>query len=326
MSNILVVGGAGYIGAHCCKQLHISGFTPIVLDNLSTGHRDFVSWGPFQEGDVRDKRTLLNVLDRFKPAAVMHFAAKSLVGESVEDPRLYYDNNVVGTLTLLECMNEKNINKLVFSSTCAIYADPNGKMITENSIKGPVSPYGFSKLVCEKIMDDFDSAYGLKSVRLRYFNAAGADQNLDIGEHHTPETHLIPVVLDAALGRRNCVEVFGNDYPTSDGSAVRDYIHVLDLVSAHIQALKYLFGGGSTVALNLGTGKGSSVIQTIHSVENVVGSKISKKVAPRRAGDSAVLVADPSQAKKILGWTAKHPQLSEIIADAWRWHQKRFAS
>ena len=253
----------------------------------------------------------------------MHFAAKSLVSESVTSPDIYYENNISGTLNLLECLRDASVKKLVFSSTCAIYAAQDG-LIGENAKKDPASPYGFSKFVCEQMMDDFARAYDLQSVRLRYFNAAGADPEAEIGEDHSPETHLAPIVLDVALGVRDRLQVYGDDYPTPDGSAIRDYIHVSDLAAAHLKALDYLNAGGASVALNLGTGVGSSVLQVVRAAEAVVGRPIRTETAPRRPGDAATLVADPSQARSRLGWSAGHSGLTEILTDAWRWHQARF--
>ena len=324
MPTILVTGGAGYVGSHCCRRLHRAGWLPVVVDNLDTGHRDFVRWGPFEEGDIRDRDFILGVIDRHKPAAAMHFAAKSLVSESVRAPDRYYDNNVGGALTLLECLRDRGVKSLVFSSTCAIYGVQD-KPIAEDASKNPLSPYGFSKLVCEQMMDDFDRAYGVKSVRLRYFNASGADPEAEIGEHHSPETHLVPITLDVALGLRDRLQVYGNDYPTPDGSAIRDYIHVLDLASAHLKAIEHLMEGGASVALNLGTGVGHSVLEVAKAAEMVTGRPIHTETAPRRAGDAAWLVAEPSQARRLLGWSTDHSGLPEIVADAWRWHQKRFA-
>ena len=323
MPTILVTGGAGYVGSHCCKHLHRAGYLPVVVDNLDTGHRDFVRWGPFEEGDIRNRDFVLGVIDRHEPVAAMHFAAKSLVSESVQAPDRYYDNNVGGALSLLECLRDRGVKNLVFSSTCAIYGAQD-KPIAEDASKNPLSPYGFSKLVCEQMMDDFDRAYGLKSVRLRYFNAAGADPEAEIGEHHSPETHLVPITLDVALGLRERLQVYGNDYPTPDGSAIRDYIHVLDLAAAHLKAIEYLSAGGASVALNLGTGSGSSVFEVVAAAETVTGRPIRMEMAPRRPGDAAVLVAEPSLARSRLGWSTEHSGLPEIIADAWRWHQARF--
>jgi UDP-glucose-4-epimerase GalE len=253
----------------------------------------------------------------------MHFAAKSLVAESVSSPELYYNNNIGGTLALLEALESRGINKFVFSSTCAIYAATDA-LIAEGAAKGPLSPYGFTKLACEQMMDDFDRAHGLKSVRLRYFNAAAADPDGEIGEHHMPETHLIPIALDVALGRRERLQVYGTDYPTPDGSAIRDYIHVLDLADAHLKAVEYLEAGGPTAALNLGTGVGRSVLEVVKAAELVTRRTIPTDKAPRRAGDAAALVADPALARATLGWTATHSELPEILADAWRWHRARF--
>jgi UDP-arabinose 4-epimerase len=324
MPTILVIGGAGYVGSHCCKHLYQAGYLPVVLDNLTTGHRDLVRWGPIEEGDIRNREFVAAVIDRYSPVAAMHFAAKSLVGESTQSPGNYYQNNICGTLTLLECLKDKGVNNLVFSSTCAIYG-PQDKLIDEDTVKRPISPYGFSKLACEHIMDDFDRAHNLKSVRLRYFNAAGADPEAEIGEHHSPETHLVPITLDVALGIRERLQIYGNDYPTPDGSAIRDYIHVLDLAAAHLKAVEYLSAGGSSVALNLGSGSGSSVLQVVTAAEEVTGRPIGTEIAPRRPGDATALVADPTQASRRLGWSTNHSGLHEIIADAWRWHQRRFA-
>ncbi|GGC81879.1 UDP-glucose 4-epimerase GalE [Chelatococcus reniformis] len=324
MTAVLVVGGAGYVGSHCCQELHASGYRPVVIDNFTTGHRDFVRWGPCEDGDVRDRDFLLDVFDRHKPAAVMHFAAKSLVGESVDHPEIYYDNNVSGTLNLLNCMVARGVSELVFSSTCAIYGAHGGATIDEDCAKGPLSPYGFTKLVCEQMMDDFSQAYGLRSVRLRYFNASGADPKAEIGEHHVPETHLIPLVLDVALGLREAIRVFGSDYPTPDGSAIRDYIHVCDLADAHVKAVDYLARGGPTMAVNLGTGTGSSVLDVIGQTEAALDRAIRIEAAPRRPGDATALVANPAQAQARLGWRPTRSALPQIIADAWRWHQKRF--
>jgi UDP-arabinose 4-epimerase len=324
MPTVLVIGGAGYVGSHCCKRLHQSGYTPVVLDNLTMGYREFVRWGRLEVGDVRDRKLVLSLLDRYRPVAAMHFAAKSLVGESVSAPDLYYDNNVVGTLNLLECLRDRDVRKLVFSSTCAIYGAQDG-LIDEDCEKRPLSPYGFSKLVCEQMMDDFQRAYSVQSVRLRYFNASGADPESEIGEHHAPETHLIPIVLDVALGLRDRLQVYGDDYPTPDGSAIRDYIHVLDLAEAHLKALERLTAGGPGMAVNLGTGRGASVLQVVHAAEAVTGRAIAVEMGPRRSGDAAVLVADPAQARQRLGWsTTQRSELPTIIADAWRWHQGRF--
>ena len=303
MQTVLVIGGAGYVGSHCCKHLHQNGYTPVVLDNLSTGYREFVRWGPFEHGDVRDRDLLKRLIDRHKPVAAMHFAAKSLVGESVTAPDVYYENNIVGTLALLETLRDTGVRKLVFSSTCAIYG-PQDTLISEDCHKQPISPYGFSKFVCEQMMEDFQRAYGLETVRLRYFNAAGADPDAEIGEHHNPETHLVPIILDVALGLRDRLQIFGDDYPTPDGSAIRDYIHVLDLAAAHRKALEHLLAGERGVALNLGTGAGRSVLEVLSAAEAATGRAIASKNGPRRPGDAAALVADATRARRVLGWSA----------------------
>lgn len=321
MSRILVIGGAGYIGSHCCKALARQGHLPIVLDNLSTGHRDFVRWGPLVEGDIRDKECLFKVFAEYKPVAVMHFAALALVGPSLKDPGAYYDVNVVGTLRLLEVMRDAKTDNLVFSSTCAVYGEPRQGDLTEDSECRPVNPYGSSKLACERMIDDFGLAHRFRSVRLRYFNAAGADPESEIGEQHYPETHLVPLIIAAALGRTPFVEIFGQDYPTPDGTAVRDYIHVVDLASAHLAALKHLLDGGGTESINLGTGKGFSVAQVIQEVENVSGLTVPRKYRPRRGGDPSRLVANGTKADRILGWQAIRG-LSEIVRDALEWHRR----
>lgn len=321
--NILVTGGAGYVGAHCAKALHEAGHKSVVLDNLSTGHREFVRWGPLIEGDVRDGGVLdrLLVAERFD--AVMHFAAHALVAESVTNPGLYYDVNVHGTNVLLSAMVRAGIPSIVFSSSCAVYGEPEDLPITELTVKAPVNPYGMTKLVCERMMDDFGVSHGLRSVRLRYFNAAGADPGAMIGEDHSPETHAIPSAIMAAMGFRSEFVVFGTDYVTEDGSAVRDYIHVSDLAAAHIKALEYLLEGGPTVAANLGTGKGSSVREIIAAVNHVSGREVPVRFAGRRSGDPATLVADPALARKLFGWTPTRSGLNTIVGDAWHWHNRR---
>jgi UDP-glucose-4-epimerase GalE len=322
MTRILVAGGAGYIGSHCCKALAQAGFEPVVYDNLSTGHRAFVKWGPLIEGDIRDGERLLATMQEVKPAAVMHFAALALVGESMNDPRSYYDVNVAGGLRLLEAMLTAKIDKLVFSSTCAVYGIPGDVPIAEDQAELPINPYGASKLAFERMLKDFDQAYRLRSVRLRYFNAAGADANGEIGEWHENETHLIPLVIEAALGRRPPVRVFGTDYPTPDGTAIRDYIHVEDLAAAHLRAVQHLIGGGDSVTLNLGTGKGASIYDVVAAVEGTGGSRVPVERSVRRPGDPPNLVADPKRAATILGWRARK-ELHDIVADAWRWHAGR---
>ncbi|MCL5776871.1 UDP-glucose 4-epimerase GalE [Limibaculum sp. FT325] len=321
--KILVTGGAGYIGSHCCKLLAKQGYAPIVYDNLSTGHRGFVQWGKLVEGDIRDKARLEAVLAAEQPVAVMHFAALALVGESVCHPERYWSVNGAGTYALLEAMRKTDCNNLIFSSTCAIYGKPDKLPIDEGAPKVPINPYGASKLTAEMMMESFDRAHGLRSVRLRYFNAAGADPDCDVGEDHESETHLIPLILDVALGRRPEISVFGNDYPTPDGTAIRDYVHVLDIAEAHIAALDHLIAGGETIALNLGTGRGASVSEVVAAVESVTGCLINKVHVPRRPGDPHELWADPMLAEEKLKWRAQKP-LEIAVEDAWRWHQMRF--
>jgi UDP-arabinose 4-epimerase len=322
MTSVLVVGGAGYIGSHCCKALAKAGLTPVVYDNLTTGHRAFARFGPLIEGDVRDQETLAATLRDIRPIGIMHFAALSLVGDSVADPGAYYDNNVVGTLRLLSAMRDFGVRSLVFSSTCAVYGEPAAVPVTESERLKPVSPYGATKRACEQMMDDFDHAHGIRSVRLRYFNAAGADPDCEIGERHEPETHLIPLAFDAALERRPPLQVFGTDYPTPDGTAIRDYIHVTDLAAAHLAGLDHLGKGGATLAVNLGTGTGASVAEVVASVERVTGLAVPRENAPRRSGDPAKLVADPELAATTLGWCAGITGLDAIVKDAWEWHRR----
>jgi UDP-glucose-4-epimerase GalE len=322
MTRILVTGGAGYVGSHCCKALAEAGFEPVVFDNLSMGHEGAVRWGPMIKGDMRDAEALRAAIAETRPEAVLHFAALALVGESTGHPERYYAVNVGGTLNLLEAMRLGGVPRIVFSSTCAVYGEPERVPITEDLPLRPISPYGASKLACEWMMDDFDRAHAIRSLRLRYFNAAGADPAAQIGEWHEPETHLIPLVLDAAIGLRRSISIFGTDYPTADGTAVRDYIHVMDLAAAHVAALRHLLGGGASAAVNLGTGHGASVREVIDSVEAVTGRKVAAQESPRRAGDPPVLVADPARAAALLNWRAA-ADLATIVEDAWRWHQKR---
>lgn len=325
MARILVTGGAGYVGSHCAKALAAAKHEVFIFDSLLFGHRDFVRWGPLIEGDVRDASALDAAFSAYRFDAVMHFAALAYVGESVTAPGRYYDVNVNGTRTLLDAMVRVGVRSIVFSSSCAIYGEPEKIPIGECTVPYPINPYGFSKLVCERMMDDFGRAHGMKSARLRYFNAAGADSVAEIGEDHDPETHLIPLVLDAASGKRPDVTVFGTDYPTPDGTAVRDYVHVEDLARAHVLALQYLLDNGDSIAVNLGTGHGASVRQVVDTARRITGLEIVARDASRRAGDPPVLVADPKKASEVLGWTPKCSDLAVIITDAWRWHNKRFA-
>jgi UDP-glucose-4-epimerase GalE len=323
MARILITGGAGYVGSHCAKALAITGHEGIVFDNMLFGHREFVRWGKLIEGDIRDASALDAVFAAHQIDAVMHFAALAYVGESVTAPGRYYDVNVHGTRVLLDAMMHAGVCLIVFSSSCAIYGKPEHMPICENASLNPINPYGFTKLVCERMMDDFQRGYGQKSVRLRYFNAAGADPTGEIGEHHEPETHLIPLILDTASGLRPAVQIFGTDYQTPDGTAIRDYVHVSDLARAHVLALQYLLDGGETIALNLASGRGASVREVIESARAVTGAKIDARQSPRRPGDPPILVAEAKRARELLGWSVERSDLATIITDAWRWHQNR---
>ncbi len=320
--NILIVGGAGYIGSHMCKYLFKNGYTPIVLDNLVYGHRDSVRWGSFIEGSMDDKALLNHIFKEYEIAAVMHFAAFCYVGESVDDPVKYYRNNVAATLILLEAILENDIFNFIFSSTCATYGEPVEIPIKENHPQSPINPYGRTKLIVEQIMDDFGNAYGLKSVSLRYFNAAGADPDGELGEDHRPETHLIPLVLQTALDQQKTIKIFGNDYPTSDGTCIRDYIHINDLAQAHLLALERLLNGRQGGQYNLGNGDGYSVMQVVDVARKVTGRLIPSKFVKRRPGDPAVLIGSSEKAIKALGWKPQFTDLDTIIETAWEWHKK----
>lgn len=318
------MGGAGYIGAHAAKALDEAGYRVVVLDNLSQGHKDFVRWGTFYEGDVSDAALLRKIFTTHEIGAVMHFAALTLVGESVTDPAKYYENNVLQSFILLREMVKHGIKNFVFSSTCAVYGIPERIPIPEEHPRAPVNPYGKTKLAVEHMLEDFSRAYCMRYVSLRYFNAAGAEYAAGIGEDHTPETHLIPILLDVALGRRKDVSIFGTDYPTQDGTCVRDYIHVADLAKAHLLAVKYLEKGGGSRAFNLGVGQGFSVRQVIEAAREVTGKEIKAVEAPRREGDPPVLIADSTEARSILKWKPEYTSLGDIISSAWEWHRKRF--
>src|SRR6516162_2789675 len=320
--SVLVTGGAGYIGSHACKVLARAGYQPVVFDNLSRGHREAVRWGPLIEGDLADRNRLIMALETHRIMAVMHFAAFAYVGESVADPAMYYRNNLGGSLSLMEAMRETGVDKIVFSSSCATYGIPAGSPIRETAPQLPVNPYGETKLAIERALHWYGEAYRLRSVSLRYFNAAGADPEGEIGELHEPETHLIPLVLQTALEQRACVDIYGTDYPTADGTAIRDYIHVEDLAEAHLRALEYLSAGGESAALNLGTGTGRSVREVIAAVEAVSGRTVAWRAAERRPGDPPVLVADPSRAAERLGWQAHRSDLQTIIRTAYSWHER----
>ena len=318
--RILVTGGAGYIGSHCAKALAREGYEPVVLDNLSGGHRWAVKWGPLVVGDLADSELVKRVIEQYSIEAVMHFAASLLVSESMQDPRKYFWNNVVNTLRLLDVMLDTGVKHLVFSSSAATYGDPQIVPIPESHPTLPVNPYGETKLCMERAMKWYGVAFGLRWMALRYFNASGADPEAGIGEQHHPETHLIPLVIEAALGRRPAVQVYGTDYPTPDGTAIRDYIHVSDLAEAHVRALRHLLEGGESGALNLGTGEGSSVRAIIHAVGKLCDGRVPFRDEPRRAGDPPVLVADPSKARKLLNWEPKNSGLDAIVSSAWKWH------
>jgi len=319
--TVLVVGGAGYIGSHTCLDLANKGFQPVVYDNFSNGHREFVKWGPAEEGDIRDRARLDEVLAKYKPAAILHFAALIEVGESVKDPVSFYENNVIGTLTLLSAAQAAGVNAFVFSSTCATYGLPQSVPLDESHRQVPINPYGRTKYIVEQALADYDQYKGLRSVVLRYFNAAGADFEGRIGEWHTPETHAIPLAIDAALGRREGFKVFGTDYDTRDGTCVRDYIHVLDLADAHVRAVEYLLRGGESVALNLGTGTGTTVKELLGTIETVSNRPFPVEYVGRREGDSTTLVANNDKARDILGWSPQY-DLTGIIESAWNWHAK----
>jgi UDP-arabinose 4-epimerase len=318
---ILVTGGAGYIGSHACKALAAAGYVPVAIDNLSRGHRGAVKWGPFVEGDLADRTLVAEAVRRFDIGAVMHFAAFAYVGESVERPELYFRNNFVNSLGLFETMAATAVRHIVFSSTCATYGLPERVPIAEDAPQRPVNPYGESKLMTERALRWLAAAGRLSYATLRYFNAAGADPAGEIGENHDPETHLIPLVLQAATGRRT-LEVYGTDYPTPDGTAIRDYIHVQDLAEAHVLALRYLVEGGASVALNLGTGTGHSVRDVIAAAARVTRRTIPTRDAPRRAGDPPALVAAAGRAEALLGWRPKLSDLDTMIAHAWAWQNR----
>ena len=324
--RILVTGGAGYIGSHTAKQLARGGSEVAVFDNLSRGHRDFVKWGPLIEGDLHDGPLLRETLRWFKPDAVIHFAAFAYVGESVSNPGIYYRNNVGGTLSLLEAMRDAGVARIIVSSTCATYGQPDRMPITEDTPQRPMNPYGESKLMMEHMCNAFEAAHGIRSVKLRYFNACGCDGDGEIGERHDPEPHLIPRMLMAARGEIGALDIFGDDYPTADGTCIRDYIHVSDLASAHAAAARYLVDGGASEAINLGTGRGSSVRDVLAAAERAIGKPVPHTIGPRRAGDPAELVADASKARRVLNWQAGNSGLDEILSSAWAWHVKDAAN
>ena len=322
MKTILIVGGAGYIGSHQVKYLLKNDYKVIIYDNLSTGFEKLILSDNFIKGDLEDKEKLEETIDKFKPDAVMHFAAFTSVGESVKKPSKYYRNNLVNVINLLDAMVNKGVNNFIFSSSAAVYGVPGNIPITEGETKNPINPYGRTKLMVERVLKDYETAYGLKYTALRYFNAAGADEKGEIGEMHDPETHLIPIVLKTALGERDVLYIFGNDYDTRDGTCVRDYIHVNDLADAHLKALERLFAGGESISLNLGSGEGYSVKEIIDYSKKITGIDFKVDVTDRRAGDPPILVADSSRAEEILGWERKYT-LEDIISTAWKWHKNQ---
>ncbi|NIY71498.1 UDP-glucose 4-epimerase GalE [Marivivens donghaensis] len=321
MSNVLVTGGAGYIGSHACKALRAAGFTPVTFDNLITGWQDAVKFGPFEQGDLLDRPRLDEVFAKYKPVAVMHFAALSQVGESMKDPGAYWRNNVVGSLNLIEAAVAANCMQFVFSSTCATYGEQDGVTLDENCVQEPINAYGASKRAIEDILENFEQSHGLRSVIFRYFNVAGGDPEGEVGEFHRPETHLIPLMLDAIDGKRAALTVFGTDYDTPDGTCIRDYVHVCDLVDAHVLGVKWLEDGKQSRVFNLGTGSGFSVREVIAYSAEVTNKEVPIVEGDRRPGDATKLVSGSSRAIEELGWTPQRSTLKTMITDAWRWHQ-----
>lgn len=320
---ILVTGGAGYIGSHTVAELLERGEEVVIIDNFLTGHREALLGGKLYEGDLRDKELLATIFSENNITAVIHFAASSLVGESMQNPSKYYDNNVYGAMCLLEEMQKAGVSNIVFSSTAATYGEPDKVPIEESDRTEPANVYGETKLVMERMMSWFDKVHSIRYVALRYFNAAGAHASGKIGEDHRPESHLVPLVLQAALGQRPHISVFGDDYPTEDGSCVRDYVHVSDLADAHVKAVEYLAGGGESNVFNLGSGNGFSVKQVIETAKQVTGRDIPVVIELRRSGDPAVLVASSDKARSVLGWTPTRDRLEDIIASAWQWHESK---
>ncbi len=322
--TILVVGGAGYIGSHTNKELNKKGYQTVVFDNLSYGHRESVRYGDFILGDIENIEQIRLVFKKYKIDAVMHFSAFIEVGESVTNPQKYYKNNVANTLNLLQVMLENNVKYFIFSSTAATYGNPKEIPITEEHPQEPINPYGQSKLMIEHILRDYAIAYGLRYSPLRYFNASGADIDCEIGEWHNPETHLIPLILDVAIGKKESIKIFGTDYETSDGTCIRDYIHVTDLADAHILALEYLMNGGENTAFNLGNGNGFSVKEVIETVKKVTKKGIKIVESERRVGDPPILLSSSKKAQTTLNWKPKYYELSKIIETSWEWHKKKF--
>lgn len=320
--TVLVTGGAGYVGSHCCKAFSKAGWKVIVYDNLSRGWRDMVQWGELFEGDILEPNRLDEAFAKYKPDAVAHFAALAYVGESVSHPGMYYENNTYGTQLLLDAMVRAQVDQIIFSSTCATYGEPKWVPMTEDLPQSPINPYGWSKLFVEQILNDYGRAHGIRSVKLRYFNAAGADLDADIGERHEPETHLIPLAIEGMMKEGFELTVFGDQFDTRDGTCIRDYIHVNDLADAHARALNYLENGGPSEAINLGTGTGTTVMEVIQAVERISGRKVTKTIGPPREGDPPALVASAEKAKTVLGWEPQHSDIDTIIRSAWAWHEK----
>ncbi len=321
--RVLVTGGAGYIGSHTAKVLARSGFEPIVLDNLSAGHRWAVKWGPLVEGDLGDSALIREVIKSYRVQAVVHFAAFTYVGESMQRPRQYFRNNVTYTLRLLDAMMDQSVKHIVFSSSCATYGIPASVPIGEEQVQTPINPYGESKRMVERILPWYGEAYGLRWTALRYFNAAGADPDGELGEDHSPETHLIPLAIHAALGQKPALEIYGTDYSTPDRTAIRDYTHVMDLAEAHVAALRHMLKSHENAAINLGTGSGHSVRQVVAAVERVSGRRVPVREVQRRAGDPPELIAGPDKAKDLLGWQPRYSSLESIVQTAWNWHISR---
>ncbi len=324
--NVLIVGGAGYIGSHTALHLERSGYCPIILDDLSTGHKEFLQFGEHVIGDLGDARVLSTIFEKYSIDGIMHFAAFAYVGESVEQPLKYYENNVAKTFTLLQTAKKYNVKNVIFSSTCATYGESEKLPIMEDNVQNPINPYGRTKLIIEWMLEDFSKAYDMPYTALRYFNAAGAlpsEENISIGEWHEPETHLIPLVLQAAQDEQKSIHIFGTDYPTPDGTCIRDYIHVCDLAEAHKLALERLWAGEKSTVYNLGNGQGYSVREIISTAEEVTGRPIHVIEAPRRAGDPPALVGNAQKARQELGWKPKFESLNAILHTAWQWEEKR---
>jgi UDP-arabinose 4-epimerase len=319
MQTILVTGGAGFVGSHACKALARSGYLPVTLDNLERGHEWAVKWGPFERGDIRDEQDLKRVFNTWRPDAVVHFAAYAYVGESNAEPLKYYATNVGGTASLLKACVTFGCKNLVFSSSCATYGIPARLPLSETDPQRPINPYGYTKLVVEQMLRDTEAAHGIRHVALRYFNAAGADPSGEIGELHEPETHLIPLILLTAKGRESSVKIFGNDYPTADGTCIRDYVHVTDLADAHVAAVRWLAAGNSSDAFNLGNGNGFSVAEVIRAAERITGKAIRTDICARRLGDPPILISESTKAARMLGWKPQFPDVDHQIAHAWKW-------